>query len=75
MTVTLTRTDVFDTHRGHPCTCCGEPVRPPYMVWRAETDIVICEDCAGNIKDGFCADLIHLAALRQLRDFIRPESP
>jgi hypothetical protein len=42
------------------------------MVWRAETDIVICEDCAGNIKDGFCADLIHLAALRQLRDFIRP---
>jgi hypothetical protein len=54
-------------HQDKPCSCCGEKVYPPFMVWSGETDILICGWCAENIKDGFVADLIHLKAVRELQ--------
>jgi hypothetical protein len=68
MSVVLTRNG-WDSREGEPCNHCGEKVWPPYMVWRCETDIIFCAECAEHIRDGFCADLVHLAAVHQLRRF------
>jgi hypothetical protein len=68
MSVALTR-NCFDSREGDPCNNCGGKVFAPYMVWRGETDIIFCSECAEHIRDGFCADLVHLAAVHQLRRF------
>jgi hypothetical protein len=69
MSVELTRTGLgAKMHLNAPCaccTCCGEKLWPPYMVWRGTTDIFICGGCAESVKDGFMADLIHLSAVKQ----------
>ena len=68
MSVELTRTGLdAKMYLNDPCTCCGEKLWPPFMVWRGKTDIFICGECAENIKDGFMADLIHITAVRQLQ--------
>ena len=56
-------------HVGLPCSCCGQKVYPPFMVWEGATDILICGQCAERVKEGFVADLIHLKAVRELQKF------
>ena len=68
MSIELTRNG-FDSRESEPCNHCGEKVFAPYMVWRCHTDIIFCAECAEHIRDGFCADLVHLAAVNQLRRF------
>ena len=68
MSVELTRTGLnAKMYLDNPCTCCGEKLWPPFMVWRCETDILICSDCAEHIRDGFMADLVHLSAVKQFQ--------
>jgi hypothetical protein len=68
MSVELTRTGwSAKMYLDDPCTCCGEKLWPPFMVWRGKIDILICSDCAEHIRDGFMADLVHLTAAKQFQ--------
>ena len=70
MCVEITRAGLrAKIHNGRPCSCCGQNVYPPFMVWEGATDILICGQCVERVKDGFIADLIHLAAVKQLQRF------
>jgi hypothetical protein len=73
MSVEVTTTGWCSQHHlGNPCSVCGNGVQPPFMAWEAETDILICGPCASRVKDGFAADLIHLAAIMELKK-VQPE--
>lgn len=68
MSIVHTHMD-FRADQDEPCSCCGEKVYPPFMIWNCAATILICDTCAEHIKDGFCADLVHLAALKQFEKF------
>jgi len=50
-----------------PCTVCGGKLWPPFLIWRCKADILICGDCAENIKSGLVADLVHITAVREFQ--------
>jgi hypothetical protein len=59
-----------DERGGHacngPCLVCGDALRFPFLVWEG---IRVCSGCCLKIKNGFMADMIHLAAIAELRKF------
>ena len=52
-----------------PCLVCGNLVRYPFLEW---DNIQICGPCCQRIKQGFTADLIHVAAIMDLHDIGYP---
>jgi hypothetical protein len=70
MSVEITRASLrAKIYSGRPCSCCGQSVYPPFMVWEGAYDILICGQCAAGIKNGFMADLIHLQAVVDIQKF------
>lgn len=48
------------------CSECKEPLHYPFLEWNNE--VHFCGKCCQRIKKGFTADLIHVAAIMDLRD-------
>ena len=59
MTVVISKEDLMtsDLSKDGRCTVCGRGLRPPFLWWRGQTDIVICRKCCCSIKTGFSVDL------------------
>lgn len=51
---------------GKPCAVCGERLRYPFLSWHY-SEIRICVACCKEIKNGLSADLVHAAAICELR--------
>ena len=47
------------------CSICDCKLYPPFLCW---TDLAICQDCCQKHKRGLMADIIHFAAIADLRD-------
>lgn len=48
------------------CTLCGEHASPPYMTWRAETELNICAQCCARSAEAIMKDLIVMKAQYQI---------
>ena len=72
MTAVITRLDItYGVTDNDTCTVCNQKLWPPFVLWRndASSDsrhILICGDCTLSIKDGLMADLIQVAAIKEL---------
>jgi hypothetical protein len=50
------------------CTNCGHRIeRYPFLHWHGTPDILFCGKCCHEIKAGFAADLINVAATVELQ--------
>jgi hypothetical protein len=51
------------------CSVCGDTLHHyPFLEWHCDQRILICPTCCQTMKRGFMADLIQLAATRDLQD-------
>lgn len=48
------------------CNVCGKASFPPYLLWTAHNDIIICQECCARVRNGFMADLIQCAAIHEI---------
>lgn len=72
MSVVTTSHDDFYRSRGRDtCSLCSNPVNFPFLEW--DHKILFCSKCCQRVKRGFVADLIQVAAIRDLHDIGYPE--
>ncbi len=65
--VTCKGNDLFNAADKLKCAECGEGLLPyPFLHWHGA--FCLCGKCCQNVKHGLTADLIHVAAIRELRD-------
>ncbi len=68
MTVLTNKHDARIFH-GEECTICGGHLFLPYLEWRGEQEIHICNRCCQEIKGGFIADLVQITAIGDLQKY------
>ena len=56
-------------HNEQKCSDCGGELFYPFMAWSGEPGIFLCSKCCLGAKDGLIADLIHFAAVVQMREY------
>ena len=65
--VTDTSSDFYNC-KGKECSNCEEVLSGyPFLEW-ASGRILLCAACCKGLKQGFAADLIHIAAIRELHE-------
>jgi hypothetical protein len=60
----------FGGRHTNTCFRCGGPCHYPFLHWdgkKPERSLFICSRCCHEIKSGLMADLVHLAAIVDLR--------
>ena len=66
MSVVTTKSDVSFCSPDDRCNICDSKLWPPFLKWRAHTNILICGSCCQNIRPGLTADLIQLSAIVEM---------
>ena len=67
MSPVLSRFDDIQQREGERCAVCRDRLRFPFLDWHG-TDIQICGSYCQDIKRGFIADLIQIAAIKDMHD-------
>jgi hypothetical protein len=55
---------MYNYYKNNKCTFCNKPLSIPFIEWHS---VFICGPCCRTIKEGLTADLIHVAAIMDLR--------
>jgi hypothetical protein len=51
------------------CNACGNPLHfYPFLEWRGAVDFYLCAECCREVKHGLIADLIQVAAIKEMHD-------
>jgi hypothetical protein len=64
----------YEALKDQRCTNCAGRVWFPFLYWSTHThkgaqDILLCSKCAHDMRNGFCSDLIQIAAIVDLKKF------
>jgi hypothetical protein len=69
MSVAITINDLDLPHgwQERKCVLCDGKLWPPFLHWHNQT-LFICGECCRQNKNGLTADLVHVAAIMDLRN-------
>lgn len=66
MTVITSRLNPY-AKNNRPCSVCGEPTFPPFVVWWGIKDFYLCSDCCQRWVRDMTADLIQVDAICRIK--------
>jgi hypothetical protein len=67
MSVVTRRIDDYYSDPDSVCSLCEKQLSYPHLVWTDNAKIFFCAECCHRIKRGLTADLVHIAAIVDLR--------